>query len=309
MRIIVRPLPLDPLRTFDHAARHESFARAARALHLTDSAVSHQMRRLEDALGFRLFERRGRRLALTDAGRLFHQSVREGLATISDAASQLATRHGETSGPLAIAAPPMFASKWLAPRLGEFARTHPSIHCTIHVMDNEAIPSAAGIDVGIAFGRGGWLGKFVEVLSAAELSPACSPRLLGDRGGLIKRIDELSEVLLLHQDDGTEWRRWLAAAGRNQALPGGRHMYFTDVSVAIDVALHGDGMVLVSDVLSSQHVQDGALVRPFSTSVRAEGNWCAIVEPRRRSAPSVDMFLAWLDRFFPMLRVRGRPQR
>ena len=146
-------LPLDPLRTFDLAARHESFSRAARALHLTDSAVSHQMRRLEEAVGFPLFERRGRRVVLTGAGRLFHRTVHDSLETMSAAATLLAARAGELAGPLVIGAPPMFASKWLAPRLAEFARAHPTVDCTVRVLDNDAV-ATAGVDVGVTFGGG-----------------------------------------------------------------------------------------------------------------------------------------------------------
>jgi LysR family glycine cleavage system transcriptional activator len=289
-------LPLDPLRTFDLAARYESFARAARALHLTDSAVSHQMRRLEEAVGFPLFERRGRRVALTGAGRLFHRTVHDSLETLSASATLLAARAGELAGPLVIGAPPMFASKWLAPRLGEFARTHPTIDCTVRVLDNEAV-ATSGVDVGIAFGGGPAPGLWSQTLAEVALSPACSPRLLGDRGGVFPDPSALGDVPLLHQDDGTEWRRWFDAAGVKPP-PAARQMHFSDISVAIDVALHGGGMVLVSDVLSSQHVRDGALVRPFPIRIAAEGQWRVLCDPRRRELPAVRLFLAWLTAQF-----------
>lgn len=289
-------LPLEPLRTFDLAARHESFSRAARALHLTDSAVSHQMRRLEEAVGFPLFERRGRRVVLTGAGRLFHRTVHDSLETVSATATLLAARADELAGPLVIGAPPMFASKWLAPRLAEFARAHPTVDCTVRVLDNDAV-ATAGVDVGVTFGGGPWPGQWSRILAEVALSPACSPRLFGDRGGVIPDPTALGEVPLLHQDDGTEWRRWFEAAGV-KAPHAARQMHFSDISVAIDVALHGGGMVLVSDVLSSQHVRDGTLVRPFSIRIPAEGQWWVLCDPRRLDLPAVRMALAWLTAQF-----------
>ncbi|MDR6293928.1 MULTISPECIES: LysR substrate-binding domain-containing protein [Inquilinus] len=299
-------LPLGPLRTFDLAARHESFARAAQALHLTDSAVSHQMRRLEAAVGFALFERRGRRVVLTNAGREFHRTVHDSLETMAAAAAELASRAGEAAGPLAIGAPPMFASKWLAPRLAEFARSHPAIECTVRVVDNDAV-AAAEADIGIAFGSGPWPGRWSRVLAEVALSPACSPRLFGDRGGVIPDPAALGEVPLLHQDDGTEWRRWFAAAGVKPPAAG-RQMHFSDISVAIDVALHGGGMVLASDVLSSQHVRDGTLVRPFPTRIAADGQWCVLCDPRRIDLPAIRVFLAWLTAQFEAPEPRPRPR-
>lgn len=285
--------PLATLRTFEVAARHESYLKAAAELNLTDSAVSHQLKRLETALGVRLFAKSGRGVVLTDAGRVFARTVRDALDGIKATADILADAR-RAGGSLTIACPPMFASKWLAKHFTDFLRSHDGIECHIRLLDNERVSAGHDFDVGIQYGSGGWVGKWTALLKEVTLTPACSPRIYQRTGELLRDPRDLERTVLLHRDDGTEWRRWFSSVGIHSASPAQRHLYCSDLSIAIDLAAEGVGVALVSDVLSLGNVYQGTLVRPFSHAIEATGAWYVLCDRPRLERASVRAFLRWL---------------
>lgn len=288
-----RHLPLATLRTFDVAARRQSLARAASELGLTDSAVSHQLRRLEEALGVALFEKAGRGVVLTEAGRIFARSVGDALGDILRTAASLADADAK-GGRLTIACPPMFASKWLAQNLGEFCADHPSVECHIRLTDNERVEDATEADVGIWFGDGARPGTWSALLEVVSIAPACSPLLFQSAGRALTRARDIGGLTLLHRDDGAEWRRWLADEGEHD-LPGlAKHLYCNDLGVLVDLAVAGAGIVLVSDTLSASYVADGRLLRPFSGAIQATGGWYALCDASRLERSVARLFLHWL---------------
>jgi LysR family transcriptional regulator, glycine cleavage system transcriptional activator len=230
------------LRTFDAAARHQSLAKASQELNLTDSAVSHQLRRLEAALGVDLFEKAGRGVALTDAGRVFARSVAAALHDIARTAHSLADA-AQVGGRLTIACPPMFASKWLAKNIAAFCYDQPAIECQIQLADNDRVVDVPDADLGIQFGSGSWPAKWSTLLETVAIAPACSPLLFRRAGHAFTRPSDLRDIILLHQDDGAEWRRWLAAEGDHAFDAYRRHLYCSDLSIAIDLAAEGAGVV------------------------------------------------------------------
>nr|WP_192250394.1 LysR family transcriptional regulator [Mesorhizobium caraganae] len=153
----LRNLPLPTLRTFEAAARHQSLTKAASELHLTDSALSPQISRLEEALACTLFVKAGRGLILSDAGRIFAKAVAGALQDISITAMRLSDLE-DGGGRLDIACPPMFGNTWLAKNLGDFCKDHPTIECHITLAENHRVHELKDIDIGVAFGPGGWLG-------------------------------------------------------------------------------------------------------------------------------------------------------
>lgn len=289
----MRNLPLATLRAFEAAARHESFIKAAAELNLTDSAISHQLKRLETALGFDLFEKAGRGVALTDAGRVFARSVREALGDIGATADMLADANS-VGGALVIACPPMFASKWLAKSFADFQRNHPGIECHIRLVDNDRVGTSQDYDVGIQFGSGGWAGKWTAVLRDVTLTPACSPRIYQGTGELLREPRDLERTVLLHRDDGTEWRRWLASVGIHFSSGRQANLYCSDLSIAIDLAVEGVGVALVSEVLSLGNIYQGTLIRPFPHTIEADGGWYVLCDRHRLDRPSVRAFIRWL---------------
>lgn len=288
-----RNLPLATLRTFEVAARHQSLAKAALELNLTDSAVSHQLRRLEDALGIDLFEKAGRGVVLTDAGRVFARSVGTALHDIARTALRLADAD-QVGGRLTIACPPMFASKWLAKNLADFCYDHPAIECHIQLADNDRVADAGDADLGILFGSGAWPAKWSALLENVAIAPACSPLLFRRAGRSFTRPSDLRDVILLHQDDGTEWRRWLAGESEHAFESYRRHLYCSDLSIAIDLAAEGAGVVLVSDTLSASHVAEGMLLRPFAGSIQATGGWYVLCDGHKLERSNARLFLHWL---------------
>ena len=302
-RMVTRNLPLATLRTFDVAARHQSLTKAASELNLTDSAVSHQLRKLEEALGFDLFEKSGRGVALTDAGRIFARSVGAALQDIARTAHSLVDADAE-GGRLMIACSPMFASKWLARNLPAFCEDHPAIECHIHLFENDRVVEVADADIGIQFGAGDWPGKRSFLLENVSIAPACSPLLFQRAGRTLTRAADLRNVVLLHRDDGSEWRRWLADEGEHDFSLYGRHLYCNDLSVAMDMAVEGAGVVMVSDTLSMAHVREGSLMRPFAAMIQATGGWYAVCESYRLERSSNRLFLHWLmGRFGKLLTL------
>ncbi|HWK65908.1 MAG TPA: LysR substrate-binding domain-containing protein [Rhizobiaceae bacterium] len=289
----LRNLPLPTLKTFEAAARHESLAKAAAELNLTGSAVSHQIRRLEEALGCSLFVKSGRGVVLTDAGRIFAKTVASAMQDILASALRLSDAD-QVQGRLDIACPPMFANTWLAKNFYDFSNDHPAIECHIRLVENQRVHELTDIDVGISFGSGGWADRWSTLLAHVNITPVCSPLLFERIGGTFTKPADLRNTTLLHQDDGSEWRRWLYEAGAPDVDGQARHLYCSDLGMAIDLAVHGAGAALVSDTLSGADLKRGILVKPFPFSIDAFGGWHVVCYPAsiQRSGPR--LFLRWL---------------
>ena len=168
--------PLNALRTFEAAARHLSFTKAAAELFVTQAAVSHQIKALEEHLGMPLFRRLNRALMLTDEGQALLPYVRDAFDQLAEGVRRL--RQGQSSGVLTISVLPSLASTWLIPRLRDFQTRHPEIE--VHMTATERLIDFARepVDAGIRYGLGHWPGLRVERLLSAEIIPVCSPALL-----------------------------------------------------------------------------------------------------------------------------------
>lgn len=168
--------PLNALRVFDAAARHLSFTRAAEELFVTQAAVSHQIKSLEDFLGLKLFRRRNRSLLLTEEGQSYFLDIKEIFSQLTEATRKLQARSAK--GALTVSLLPSFAIHWLVPRLSSFNSAYPGIDVRIQAVDRQEDKLADDVDVAIFYGRGNWPGLRVEKLYAEYLLPVCSPLLL-----------------------------------------------------------------------------------------------------------------------------------
>ena len=186
--------PLNALRAFEAAARHLSFTRAASELNVTQAAISHQIKTLEEHLGLPLFRRLNRALMLTDEGQSLFPAVRDALDGLAEAIARL--RAGETGGTLTVSTLPSFAVKWLVPRMSHFQDRHPDIDLRISAKEYLVDFTRDGIDVAIRFGRGDWPGVRAEWMADEELTPVCSPSLLPG----LRSPGDLAHVTLLHED-------------------------------------------------------------------------------------------------------------
>jgi len=281
--------PLRALRAFEAAGRHLSFTRAAGELHVTQAAISHQVKELEDYLGVRLFRRHTRKLALTREGKLLLPPVREAFHGISEAIEALRLE-GE-GGTLTVMLRPYFSARWLSHRLGRFFERHPDVDLRLHHSIEPVDFSRGDVDMAIRFGKGDWKGMVTEPLMPLELTPVCSPRLLGDAHPL-REPSDLRHYNLLHEQNSDMWARWLALAGAAGVDPA-HGPVIDDTNVRIQAAIDGQGVTFGAVSLNADDLATGRLVRPFDLALTDYGYF--VVYPRGAlSRPKVKAFRDWL---------------
>lgn len=271
------------LEAFEAAARHGSFTAAARELHVTQSAVSHRIRALEEQLGMSLFVRVGRRIELTDGGHALADAVRDGFASLREGVRSLERLKG---GVLTVSCSPSFAIRWLVPHLPEFRALHPEVDVRIAADDRLVDPGRDGIDACLRYGAGGYPGLEHTRLAVERIGPVCSPVLL-ERGPPLRRVDDLAKHVLLHDEvlrthpARIGWRRWLEAAGATQVDPD-RGPRFSHAHMALEAAVAGQGLALGRTTLVARDVREGRLVRPFAFELESElAYW--LLTPRGQS--------------------------
>jgi LysR family transcriptional regulator, glycine cleavage system transcriptional activator len=282
--------PLNAIRIFEAAARHLSFTRAADELHVTQAAISHQMKALEARLGVALFRRAGRGLVLTEAAQTYLADVRLVLDRLAEATRRLKAQ--ERSGVLTATILPSFAAKWLLPRLPRFRAAHPEIDLRIS-SDSRAVDFAhEEFDLGIRTGRGAWPGLRAELIARAVLFPVCSPALLTGAHPLRVPAD-LRWHTLLHDEPRDGWRMWLNLVEADGVDPE-RGPGFSTASLVIQAAVEGHGVALASDALARDDLLAGRLVRPFAASLPADyAYWLVYPEPYA-TRPKLVAFRDWL---------------
>src|SRR3954468_404741 len=202
--------PLNDLKAFEAAARHESFTRAAEELCVTQGAVSQQVKALEAELSIKLFNRERQRLVITEAGRDYLTVIRDALDRIAVGTERLLKR--QNAGVLTVSTSPDFAAKWLVHRLGHFAEAHPGIDLRVSATLHHVDFAREEVDLAVRHGDGNWPGLDTVQLSAEQLFAVCSPALLGGRRRFVTPA-ELLKLPLIHLDSREEWTKWLRAIG------------------------------------------------------------------------------------------------
>jgi LysR family glycine cleavage system transcriptional activator len=280
--------PLNSLRAFESAARLLSFTKAADELSVTQSAVSHQVKALEDWAGIPLFRRDGRQVALTEAAAKFLPTVTAALDQIALAGRKLqAVDPGQ--GWLTVAMMPSFAGKWLVPRLADFRDKNPNIDVWIATFEAQTGALGPDVDLAIRYGKGDWPGlTSVKVLSE-ELFPVSSPKLAAQ----LKTPADLSRVTLLHDEMREDWGMWLRTAGVS-TVDATRGPGFDDSGLLIQAAIEGLGVALGRSTLVKGDLQTGQLVRPFAPSITAEFAFYLVYPPETESAAKIKAFRDWL---------------
>ncbi len=285
--------PLNPLRAFESAARHEHFSRAADELCVTNSAISHQVRTLEEALGITLFEKQGRNAKLTQSGKNLLPAIQEAFDIIGEACEK-AVKPGLT-GRLIISAPPELSSKWLIRQIGDFADRYPSIDVSLleHASDEQSINSEADLSIIYGAGDGDWNRYWVTPLHPIQFFPVCSPQLLEKNKSLSQPLD-LTYQRLLHDDqDGKTWATWLGAhAPQIVNIP--QHLNFSHAGLSLEAAIAGYGVAIGDNFTASADLASGNLVRPFEQSVPSLGNYYLVAEKRKTGDAKLNAFIDWL---------------
>src|SRR4051812_45593141 len=255
--------PLNALKAFEAAARNESFTRAADELHVTQGAVSHQVKALEETLGLKLFNREHQRLTLTASGRDYLAVVRDAFDRIAAGTERLTQRRD--SNVLTISTSPDFAAKWLVHRLGRFAAAHPGTDLRVVATDHHVDFAREEIDLAVRHGDGKWPALDAVRLCAERLFPVCSPKLLSGRRRIAKPAD-LLQFPLLRLEDWSTWTAWFAAAGVGE--PKCHGSIINRASMLIDAAVDGQGIALARTALAARDLIDGRLVKPIDISLR-----------------------------------------
>lgn len=282
--------PLAALRAFEAAARHLSFKRAADELTVTPTAISHQVRLLEDTLGQRLFERRTRQVILTAAGHALYAPLRDGFDAIADAVDSVwATT---TPGAVTLTATMAFTSKWLAPRVAAFRTRFPGISLRLLASDDVIDLRAGGADIAVRYGGGTYPGCRSQLLFQGSFAPVCSPRL-NIRGPADLERHTLIHSEWRHVDERTPiWPRWYAKAGLRYR-PTESEVVFSDETHAIQAAVAGQGIALVSLALVADELETRALVAPFGPILQGHG-FHVVTPDSRADDANVGSVREWL---------------
>ena len=282
--------PLNALRSFDAAARHGSFTRAANELCVTQGAVSHQVKALETELGLKLFNRERNGLVITEVGREYLSVVRDAFDRIALGTERLVSR--QRSGVLTVSTSPDFAAKWLVNRLGRFADAHPEIDLRVSATMHHVDFAREDVDLAIRHGIGEWPGLDAVNLCAEELFPVCSPALRSGRRGIHSPEDVL-QFPLLHMDDRRDWSRWLEIAGAaGEGLLHGPIL--NHASMLIDAAINGQGIALARTALVAADLIDGRLIRPFQIALPLKNTYWIVCPKATSMLPKIVAFRDWL---------------
>lgn len=284
---------LNGLKAFESAARHLSFTQAAHELNVTQTAISHQIRRLEDELGVRLFLRAKDGLTLTSEGRAYLPGVRSAFNELRHSTQMLlGSRESNT---LTISTLVSLASKWLLPRLGSFQEAFPGIDVRVTASTELVDFHKAGIDAAIRYGRGDWPGLRADRLMSDEVFPVCSPRLLAGPKALKAPADlrhhRLLQVSGMTDDD---WGIWLNAAGQPQVLAEGSRLTFDLAMMAVQAAIDGLGVCIGRSTYVDEDLKAGRLVAPFDLKLKSDFGFYLVTPLENADSNKVQAFRTWL---------------
>ena len=309
--MIYRLPPLNALRVFEAAARHLSFKDAANELHITQAAVSHQIRSLEEYLGVELFRRSGRGVQLTEAARACLPRLREGFDALAAAVEMIRERGAETE--LAITAPPVFTARWLMPRLADFSKRNPKIEVRVvgssKMVDAGALDSAvlmSNLDlrtetsgVEIHLGLGEYPGYRADRLFGVSMAVVASPELVKGEAALRQPAD-LARHVLLHDDamdlvaGGDAWQKWLQAAGVADRVDATHGPHFSSNILSLEAASQKLGVALALKPLIDADLKSKRLCAPFEVEMKPQGAYWLVCPEVVADRPAVAAFRKWL---------------
>jgi LysR family glycine cleavage system transcriptional activator len=289
--------PLSALRAFEATARHLSMRRAADELSVTPTAVSHQIRRLEDALGVALFERQVRALRLTEAGERLYPVLNTGFDAFAQAIHAIrAPEAAPIRQRVTLTAPMGLAARWFVPRLGEYATRHPEVDLRIHASDTVVDLHGGSADLAVRYGEtpAAQPGLVAEHLFGDAYAPVCHPGLS------VRSHDDLARVPLIHSEwqrtlpQPIGWPMWARAAGIEHTLQTDAGIVLSDDGHAMSAAMAGQGVILANLPLVRDALEAGALVQPFDGPVIQRYAFWAMAPATRLEDAAVRSVWNWL---------------
>ena len=284
---------LNGLRAFEAAARHLSFTQAASELNVTQTAISHQIKRLEQELGVRLFVRQNRSLTLTPEASQYLPGVRAAFNDLKLATDRLLRK--DQDHVLTVSTLASLAAKWLLPRLSAFQEAHPGIDVRITTSTGLVDFQRDNVDAAIRYGRGQWPGVRADWLMADEVFPVCSPALANGTKPL-KCPEDLRDHVLLHTSNANsdDWRLWLTAAGLPANLSKQPGVTFDLIFMTIQAAIDGIGVAMGRTSYVQDDIAKGRLVVPFKIALPADAGFYLVSPQARADSPKLSAFREWL---------------
>ncbi|WP_438863214.1 transcriptional regulator GcvA [Neptunicella sp.] len=281
---------LNSLRAFESAARHLSFTRAAEELFVTQAAVSHQIKALEDYLGIKLFLRKNRSLLLTEEGQGYFLDIKDVFSGLHDATQRLLARGSK--GTITVSLPPSFAAQWLVPRIHDFSKLHPDIDVRIKAVDFDEGFLTDDVDVAIYYGRGKWPGLYSEKLHTEFLTPMCSPLLI-QSGKPLQQLDDLRNHNLLHDNSRQGWKDWIRyfdVKGVNV----NHGPIFSHSMLVLQAAAIGQGVALGHSILARPEIAAGRLICPFAEKLVSRHAYYFVCHQSQAELGKIVAFKDWL---------------
>ncbi len=282
--------PLNALRVFEAAARYLSFTRAAEELFVTQAAVSHQIKTLEEFLGIKLFRRRNRSLLLTEEGQSYFLDIKEIFTNIAAATDKVLER--SEKGALTISLTPSFAIQWLVPRLADFNQQEPDIDVRIKAVDMHENMLSDDVDVAIYYGRGNWPGVRADKLYIECLIPVCSPHLLMGAKP-IHSLQDLKQHTLLHDESRKDWKQFMKVHDIN-GINVNQGPIFSHSAMVIQAAMHGQGIALVNNVMVQPELDAGRLVQPFEEMLVSKNAFYVVCDNSQADSGRIAKFRDWM---------------
>jgi LysR family transcriptional regulator, glycine cleavage system transcriptional activator len=281
---------LNSLRAFEAAARHQSIKKACAELHVTHSAVSRHIRRLEAVTGHPLFVRTHRKISLTNEGERLFGAVTRGFFIIQRVLEQLA--EGQDSDRLVILVDPDFAALWLVPRLADFYAIAPSTHVEIRAQKSSLTVSEPDVSCAIQYAEAGLRPERGEMLFRSRLFPVCAKSLI--RSSPLRVLKDIRSRVLLHDRSTTEWEEYLRSCVPPIDMDARPGSVFSETALCLAAAARGQGIALGDDFLAAMHLSEGRLVKPFDRALISKNAYYFVTPKNRRRHPSVTAFRIWL---------------
>jgi LysR family glycine cleavage system transcriptional activator len=281
---------MQSLLAFHAVARFGSTVLAADHLNVTPSAVSHQLRKIEDLLGVKLYRQSGRNIELTSAGNRYASKIGEALNMIAESSATL--DETEPHGELTICCSEGIGSFWFSRRIGRFASRFPNLSIRLITPVDSHDVYRANVDVSIVYGDGNWKDLQVHLLYALTFFPVCSPTLI-ENMGKISQTDDLADYRLLHHTDHSDWAAWLAAA-KVKKVDGNSGIVFSDINHSLSAAIAGNGIAIADNVLVSDSLRDGSLIRLFNEEIPGPKSYYLVASANKCRQPACAAFIDWI---------------
>lgn len=282
--------PLNSLKAFEAAARYLSFTKASEELFVTQAAVSHQIKTLEDFLGVKLFKRRNRNLLLTEEGQSYFYDIKDVFASLSDATDKVLERGAK--GSITVSLQPSFAIQWLVPKLAKFNDLEPDIDVRIKAVDANDGSLTDDVDVAIYYGKGKWSDLRVDKLYQEYLIPVCSPMLLNSEKP-IKSVFDLNNQTLLHDTSRKSWKNFF----KENNIDSTRYNQgpiFSHSSMVLQAAVYGQGIALANNILAKPELETKRLVVPFSEKLMSKNSYYLVSSEKNADFGKISAFRKWI---------------